>query len=198
MVDYCVQADMEKYLNIHLDNDADPAVALWISAASEKIDEYCQQDFSPHTDQEEDYNGKGMWGNEEWQRHNTLQLKNWPVIDITIVVDNTNTLTEGEDYEIFPEKALIMLTPPSRYFKKKIKGIQVTYSYGYATVPKGIADVCTWLVANAFEKRLKFSEAGPAQSINIEGHTVSFPLIEDLPPHLLATLNLYVKWGGLA
>ncbi|MCK5160381.1 MAG: hypothetical protein KAQ99_02285 [Candidatus Aureabacteria bacterium] len=195
MVDYAVIADLEKYLNVEFANPADPTIALFLTRASRKIDAYCNRDFLEHTDYIEYHNGKGRYSAySEDYLHNSVVLENIPVIQVTEVVDNSNVLVEGTDYEVFENKALILLTPESRYFIKKIKGVKITYDWGYATVPDGIADICTWMVAQALGKQLKFSEAGVAQSVSIEGHTVSLPEIREIPADMLELLGRFARW----
>lgn len=194
MTNYCSQDDVEKYLNIDFTNNPDPSIALWIAAASEKIDKFCSRDFDNHTGEIEYQDGKGKWGDLDRHMHTAVQLKNYPVLAVTEVVDDTTTLTEGTDYEVYPEEAMIRLHP-SRYFKKKLKGIKLTYDYGYAAIPEVIKDVCRWLVVESLKKSLGFQEFGVARSISLEGESVSVPEIIDFPPELQERLRPFVKVG---
>ena len=49
MVDLCVQADIEKYLNISFSNNPDPTVAVYIDRVSAVIGMVCNLDFGDHS-----------------------------------------------------------------------------------------------------------------------------------------------------
>ncbi|MCK5161772.1 MAG: hypothetical protein KAQ99_09390 [Candidatus Aureabacteria bacterium] len=195
MVDYATQADIEKYLNIIFTNQPDPTIGLFLTRASRKIDAFCNRDFIEHTDYIEYHNGEGRYSQySETYTHNSIVLENIPVIQVTEVVDNSVVLVEGTDYELFEKDAMILLTPDMKYFVKKIKGVKITYDWGYAAVPDVIKDVCCWLVVQALGKQLKFSEAGVAQSVSVEGHSVTLPEIRDVPADLLEVLARFARW----
>ena len=195
MTDYCTQEDVEGYLNIDFTNNPDPTVALWITAASVKIDSHCRRDFDQHTDHVEYHDGKGKWGNLDWQRHKTLTMKNHPVISVSQIDADGTVLVDGTNYEVYEDEAQIVLIPESNYFTKKRKSIELTYTWGYATVPKDVNDACIWLVAHEFFKMLKFSEGGVAQSISIEGESVNLPEVDLNPATILSQLDKYIRWG---
>lgn len=195
MTDYCTQDDIEKYLNIDFTNDTDPTIDKWIKAASAKIDKHCRRDFSQHTDDVEKHTGKGRWGDLAFQRHSSITLKNFPVISVSQVENNGTVLVEGTSYEVILDEARIQLIPESRYFIKRVNGVEITYDWGYASVPLEINDACIWLVVAEFEKMLKFSEGGVADSISIEGESVSLPEQPLNPDEILAQLQPYVRWG---
>lgn len=195
MTDYCSQEDVEGYLNIDFTNNPDDTVSKWITAASAKIDSHCRRDFDQHTDDVESHDGKGKWGDLEWQRHKTVNLKNHPVISVGQVDEDGTVLVDGTNYEVYEDEAKIVLIPESNYFNKKRKSIAITYTWGYATVPLDVNDACIWLVAHEFFKMLKFSEGGVAQSISIEGESVSLPEVELNPVTILEQLNNYIRWG---
>lgn len=196
MTDYCTQDDIEKYLNVDFTNNPDPALALWIDAVSAKIDRICNRDFDEHSDVIEYYDGKGKWGvlSRRGSMHQAITLRNHPVLAVDEVVNDSNTLVEGTDYEVYLETARIALIEP-RYFTKKLKGIKVTYDYGYSAIPEVIKDICRWIVGESFKMQLKFAEVGISQSITLEGESISVPEIIDIPPWAQERLQPYVKWG---
>jgi len=195
MADYCTQEDVEGYLNIDFTNNPDPTVAKWITAASAKIDSHCQRDFAEHADEIEYHDGKGKWGDLDWQRHSNISLKNHPVSAISEVDEDGTVLVDGTNYEVYLDEAQIQLIPESNYFLKKRRSIKITYTWGYATVPLDVNDACIWLVAHEFFKMLKFSEGGVAASISIEGESVNLPEVDLNPKTILAQLNKHIRWG---
>ena len=192
---YCTQEDVEGYLNIDLTNNPDPTMAKWIAAASRKIDSHCRRDFDQHADDTEKQDGEGLWGDLDWQRHQSLTLKNHPVISVSQVEEDGTVLVEGTNYEVYLDEAQIQLIPSSNYFKKQRKSIEITYTWGYATVPKNVEDTCIWLVAHEFFKMLKFSEGGVAASISIEGESVNLPEVDLNPKTIMDQLKEYIRWG---
>lgn len=194
MTDYATIADIERALNIDITLDLDPTIGQFITRASGKIDDFCKRDFTEHTAFVEYYDGRGKWGELDWQRHNRLVLNNRPVLAVTELEVNGVVWTEGTEYEVYLEDSLILLTPDTRYFIEKIKGIKVTYDYGYTAVPEAIKDVCTWLVVQALKKLEKFGELGVAASLTVEGHSVSIPEFKDVPDDLKEVLQYHVKW----
>lgn len=195
MANYCTQEDVEGYLNIDFTANPDDTVAEWIASATAKINDKCNRDFDLHEDAVENYDGKGRWGDLEWQRHKSLTLKNRPVISVDQVDVNGTIWVEGTHYEVYEDEARIVCIPDTRYFPKKAKVIEVTYDHGYASPPQAIKDACIWLVFCEFQEMLKFSEAGVAQSVSIEGESMNFPEVRLSPEKILAQLTPYVKWG---
>ena len=189
MADYCTQEDVEGYLNIDFTNNPDPTVALWIAAASKKIDTHCRRNFDKNTDDTEKHDGEGKWGDLDWQRHSSIILKNHPVISVSQVDESGTVLVDGTNYEVYEDEAKIQLIPESNYFIKNRRSIEITYTWGFATVPLDVNDACIWLVAHEFFKMLKFSEGGVAASISIEGESVNLPEVELNPKTILTQLN---------
>lgn len=193
---YASQADLETRLNVTFTANPDPAVEDWLEEATKEIDKYCRRDFTQHTDDIEYHDGKGQWGvlNNKAHMHTAITLRNDPVISVSEVVNNETTLTEGEDYEVYLETAQIKLHP-DRYFAKKLKGVKVTYTWGYATVPVDIRGVCAELVAIQFRKQLQFAEFGVSRSISLEGESMGTPEFGEMPLELAQKLQPYMKWG---
>lgn len=195
MTDYCSQNDIENALNITFGQNPEPVIALWITAASKAIDTYCRHDFDQHADEIDKYDGEGIWGALDYQRHNTLFLKKHPVISVSEVDDNGTVLTVSDEYVVYEDKAMIRLVPDSRYFTEKRQGVQVKYTWGYAAVPADVKDVCIRLVAESLKEMMRFSEAGGANRVSMGGISISYPNYEHLPAWAQLALKEYVQWG---
>lgn len=195
MTDYCIQAEVEAYLNVTFGANPDAATALWITAASKAIDTFCRHTFDQNADDVELHDGNGSWGDLEYERHNTLFLKNRPVISVSEVQNNDVVMVVTDEYVVYEDKAMIRLVPDTRYFTKKRQGVQVTYTWGYAEVPVDVKDVCIRLVGESLKEMMRFSEFGGANRVSMGGISVSHPSYNSLPDWAQLALKEYVQWG---
>lgn len=192
MADYCTQDDVEKYMNITFTSNPDGTVALFITRVSAHIDRLCNRDFSPHTGEVEKHDGKG-------QGHNSILLKYHPVTAITSLTEDGDSLTEDDNYVWYDDGRVIKVSSgyedaDETYWKEKRKSIEVTYNHGYASVPDGIKDICTrWVVESLQQLPFRFEEGGIANSVSLEGVSVSYGEVDYIPEWVLKALLYYKK-----
>jgi len=192
MVDYTTQSNIENYLNITFNQNPDPTLALMISHVSALIDAYCNRDFTQHTGEVEYHDGQGQY-------HNTIILRNYPVLEVTSVKEDGTLLTETEEYVWYEDGRIVKcsngyIDPKNVYWKAKAKVIEVTYDYGYTSVPPEITTICTHIVIEWLKRwAFKFTEIGSAENISLSGISVNFKEIEILPEWAMKRLNRYKK-----
>ena len=176
MPDYTTQDKVEKYLGTTY-TPADTTIALYISHVSAYIDQYCNQDFAEHNAVIEYYDGKG-------KGHNQILLGNYPVTAITDIQDDGQVLTEDTHFVWYADGRVVRVSSgyedaDNTYWKKKRKGIKVTYDYGYSTAPLPVEQAATIMVANLIKIQEKHEESGTVRSITAEGIAFSYELLTD-------------------
>ncbi len=147
----CTQDDVEGVLQLDFGDDNEPVVVQLIAAASAAIENFCGRKFES-AGYTEELDGGGL---------KVLQLEHSPVTAVAQVDEDGITLTEGTHYEWYEGGSLARLDVPianafitnvntSGYWTTTRKGVEVTYTAGFATVPADIALMCANLVSAAF------------------------------------------------
>jgi hypothetical protein len=161
----CIQADVERFLQIDVSAEPEPQVTYLIENAGAQIESYLdrkieQANFTDVID--------GDLGS-------MIRLKQWPVtLPLTTVVEDGITLTEDVDYVAHGDGRVYRGTDRhSLGWARGRKIITVTYEAGYLVVPFEIRDVCARMVARAFQAGAAYANA-PAgaesiKSLSLEG-----------------------------
>jgi len=121
----------------------DPNFESWITntlipAAEGYVDAYCGRDFNQNT-VTETYDGNDK---------NYLFLKHYPVLSVSSV-KVSGTAINNSDY-IWKSSGLIKLKGDAK-FPKGVGNIEVTYTYGYSSVPTAIDDVTARIAARILQ-----------------------------------------------
>lgn len=144
---FCTVQDIEDFLQIDVD---EPAAMRAIDEATEAIRNYCKQ----HIDLVEDdaYNFDVLTS-----RQTKLFLPELPVIEVSAVVEDGETLTEGsdEDYQLGLHGILYRI---GDYWASGVQIVTVTYTHGYEAIPEDVQGVCTRAAARAYQAGLRASE----------------------------------------
>ena len=134
---------LKEYLGDASDKD-DALLTRIVSAATDAIENYCGRTFAATVYTSELYDGTGT---------QSLQLRHFPIISVTTLLEAGNPLTTGLDPNASPSPdALIyaeegQLVRPWFYWLPYRRWYSVTYQAGYATVPAGIVQACLDLSA---------------------------------------------------
>lgn len=191
-IDYCTQADVERYLNVTFTENPDATVTAFIERISARIDDICNRDFDNHADHVEYHDGHG-------QGNNSFLLKNYPVTAVASVKEDGTTLTETTHFVWYEDGRVVRVSsgyedPSTTYWLKKLKAIEVTYTYGFSAVPKGINDICTrWVCEGLKQQPFRFEEGGIADSVSLEGVSVNYGEIDHIPEWVPKALMPYKK-----
>lgn len=137
----------------------DAAFAQYIASAQAVAERYCNRLFDRATGYAETLDGK---------RSTVLRLKLLPVEAITSVVEDGDTLTEGDDFQWYPNGLLVRTVQGdsgrSIPWTHKRQAVVVTYTGGYATGEANVPpEDLKWAVAN-IALRLYKSEAAWAST----------------------------------
>ncbi len=148
MGDFCTIADVAAFLQLTIAYD-DAACQRAITEASEVIRNYCGQQIELVEDDAITLDVRAG--------QNRLFLPELPVVQVTSVVEDGETLTAGsdEDYQLGEHGILY------RVGQKWASGIQIvtiTYDHGRATIPEDVVGVCTRAAARAYQAGLKSHE----------------------------------------
>lgn len=148
MADFCTVEDVEELLNITITGDADDVASCEraISAVTEAIKNYCQQEIEFVEDDELtlDCDGGDM-----------LFLPELPVVSVSEVVEDDETLTVTDDYILGQYGILYRV---GQDWLDGVQKITVTYSHGYSTIPDDIVDVATRSAARVYQAGLRAKE----------------------------------------
>ena len=150
MADFCTVSDVEEFLQIDISSDADKTASCEraIKEASAAIRNYCKQYIEQVTDDEETFDVRPA----RWN----LLLSELPVTEVSAVVEDGETLTEDDDYEL---GAYGQLWRVNRRWTAGNQIVTVTYTHGYATIPDDIEAVCTRAAARAYQAGLRAEDS---------------------------------------
>jgi hypothetical protein len=149
MASFATLADVADFLQVEISEPGQVAsVEAALQAATAAIRSYCRQEISLITDETITLDSSGG---------TRIFLPELPVISVSQVVEDGETLTAGTDYKLGQHGILHRL---GRKWSAGIQNITVTYSHGYATIPDDIVAVCTRAASRAYQAGLRASDAG--------------------------------------
>jgi len=137
--------ELKKRLKISSsDSTYDDLLNSIITGASSLITTYCGRDFVGTTTTTEYFDIDSA--------HTSLiRLSYIPVIEVIEVVDNGDIIDE-DYYYVYKEVGIIKTDPDEFVFTEGLQTIEVTYSYGYESVPDAIKEVALVLCCSMFNK----------------------------------------------
>lgn len=140
---FCTIPDIEELLQVEIAAAKQTAAARAIVEATAVIQNYCRQTLELVEDDEITLDSAGG---------TRLVLPETPVIAVSSVVEDDETLTAGDGYKLGQHGVL------HRVGGRWVTGIQsitVTYSHGYETIPDDIVAICTRCAARAYQAGLR-------------------------------------------
>jgi hypothetical protein len=144
---FCTVQDIEDFLQIEVD---EPSAQRAIDAATEAIRNYCRQQIDLEEDDAYTFDvAAGQVG---------LFLPELPVVEVHLVLEDGETLVEGddEDYQLGNHGILYRV---GAYWAEGIQIVTVTYTHGYEDLPADIVDVCTRAASRAYQVGLKSADS---------------------------------------
>lgn len=163
---FCVQGDVEKFLQIDVTNEPDAAVTMLLENATGIIKSYIERDLELLTYTAELHDPPP---------DSNLWLDNWPINEsatAVAVTENATVLTVTTDYLVYLEEGKIVRVSPAarpRDWRPKdqLQAISVTYDAGYDFTidpllePEAVIarDVCTRIVARVFQAAAAYANA---------------------------------------
>lgn len=146
---FCTVEHIEEFLQVTIDGDAAKVAAAEraIRGATAAIQGYCRQTIEEVEDEEITLDCAG------WTK---IFLPETPVIEVSVVVEDGETLVEGTDYKLGQHGILHRL---NGNWLAGVQIITITYSHGYPTLPDTIEDVCTRAAARAYQAGLRAAES---------------------------------------
>lgn len=160
MADFCTVADVAAFLQVEISDAAKVASCeRAITEASEAIRNYCRQQIDLVA-------GDQVALDVATSRCTKLFLPELPVVSVAAVVEDGETLVEGEDYQL---GNFGILHRRNGYWAQGVQVVEVTYTHGYASIPQDIVDVATRAASRAYQAGLKAADAGGVPGIASKG-----------------------------
>ena len=146
---YCTADDVKKYSQItynQLGFTDDTTFQAYLTntlipRAQKLMDEYCGRDFTEHASQTEYLDGNAKL---------IIYPAHSPIISVTSLSKNSDYFGKGswtvqstDDYQIYDDYIV-----DENGFDEGYKNWKLVYTYGYATVPTTVTEVCARAVAN--------------------------------------------------
>lgn len=90
----------------------------------------------------------------------TIKTRYWPILTVT-AISISGTALSASDYNIYGSQGVIIIDDSSgKFFTQGTQNISVAYTYGYATVPTQIEDLCTRMAARSALETLVMGSPG--------------------------------------
>lgn len=150
MADFCTLSDVEELLQIEI-SDADQIASCEraITEATAAIKNYCHQTIAEVEDDEYVFDVVAP----RWR----LVLPEIPVTSVASVVEDGETLTEGDDEDYVVGNDGILWRRGARW-PAGPQIVTVTYTHGYTTLPNDVVGVCTRAASRVFQAGLRAAE----------------------------------------
>jgi len=146
MADFCTVDDLIELLQIDIsDADAVASAERAITEATAAIKNYCHQEIALVEDDEITL--------DVWARTHKLVLPQMPVISVASVVEDGETLTEGDDEDyVLVEHGILYRV--GQFWAVGPQIVTVTYTHGYSEIPQNIVDICARAAARVYQAGL--------------------------------------------
>ncbi len=146
--DFAKIGDVEDFLQVGISTSAQLASAMRaVEEATAAIRNYCRQELELIEDEEITLDSSGG---------SRLFLPELPVVSVSAVIEDGETLTVDDDYKLGQYGILHRV---EALWASGIQIITVTYSHGYTTIPDDIVSVCTRAASRAYQAGLKAADA---------------------------------------
>jgi hypothetical protein len=148
MSDFCTIQDVRDFLQMPITAVAQvAAVGLAITWATEAIKNYCHQVIERVEDEAITLDCDGGV---------RLFLPELPVVSVAEVVEDGETLVEGDDYKLAAHGVLHRV---DQNWASGVQIVEITYTHGYSTIPADVVAVCARAASRAFQAGLRAAEA---------------------------------------
>lgn len=170
MADFCTIADIEDFLQLEID-EADKVASAQraITEATAAIKNYCRQYLEVVEDDEITLDCRGG---------TKLNLPELPVVEVSEVVEDGETLTVDDDYKLGQHGILHRI---GAKWKAGVQIVEVTYTHGYDVdddeLPEIIRDIATRAASRAYQAGLRSAEVDGVPgvaSLSIGDYSVTF------------------------
>jgi hypothetical protein len=195
---YCTSDDVEKNSQITYDQFvkdmffSQTTFKIWIENtvipwAQTLIDEHCGRDFTTHTDQTVYLDGTGKL---------VIVPTALPIISVKTLSKNSDYFGKGtwtdqstDDYQVYDSYIV-----HKSGFDEGFKNWKLTYTYGYATVPSTVFNVCVEICTKILQYMV-INKLGPILPSAGPFGTIKqiIPEREIFPSELKRLLSAYVK-----
>lgn len=144
MANLCELSEVIAFLQREI-SDPDEVVSATraIEEASGAIREYCHQYIEYVEDEEIKLDGSGR---------ERLFLPQQPVVDVSSVVEDGETLADGDDYELGANGVLYRV---GGVWAAGRRNVVIIYSHGYDDLPDTVVAVCARAASRGFQAGLK-------------------------------------------
>jgi len=184
---YALLADLYKLRGMPA-ADGDGLLQLYLDTAADRIDSYCNTQFTTGTATSEEYSGDG--GRVIWLAHR-------PAIAITTVVVDDSTLGSTE-YELEDYRRLVIpegdynprLRNSSGCWPLGTNNIEITYTYGYAAIPNAVKLATMKLAAHYYRR----DGSGGVSAESMGPRSVSYTG-DEMPMDIAGLLSRYIEHG---
>jgi hypothetical protein len=148
MADFATVEDVESFLQVEIDETLQIiATARALTEASASIRNYTRQYLEQIDDDVITLDSPGGY---------RLFLPEIPVIDVTKVVEDGVTLTQGDDYKLGQHGILHRI---DQRWSDGIQNITITYSHGFAVIPDDIVAICTRAASRAYQAGVRAADS---------------------------------------
>lgn len=165
------------------DNTRNGLLELYINAASQYIERYCDRIFKLNTTPYVEYHSGGDM--------NFLMTRQYPIVEIVkIVVDNSRDFTDPDDeldqddYGTADNDETIVL---EGIFPLGTENIQVTYRAGYAEVPGDLEVACLFLAEWYYRQKMR----GDMGRTSVSKGDESVGVLSEVPKQVLQIIDNY-------
>ena len=178
---YAIYQDLQDRIGFVLTPDEQTLVTNLISEAESLIDFYIGKNFNENEAETDVFDGAEEIT--QW----TLRQK--PLVSVTSVVFNDNTLVVDTDYAVYTDSSTIKFIRTLDAYKKK--NVVITYVWGYANVPHAIRNICLEMVSKSFISYQAMKNLKGADKITIGDITTSFTKEVMLTPKIERMLDRF-------
>lgn len=149
MANFATVADIEAFLQVEI-TDADQIASAnrALTEATAAIKNYCHQELEYLADDDITIDSVGG---------SRVFLPELPVLEVTTVVEDGETLTEDDDYKL-GQHGILHRQPDGQKWTSGIQVITVIYSHGYSIIPDDIIAACVRAASRAFQAGLRAAE----------------------------------------
>lgn len=168
MSDFCVVADLEKFLQISIASGSDSTgyAEAAIRGASEAIRNYTKQTLDLVEDDEITLDLPISLPR--------IILPQYPVTEVSEVEEDGELLVADDDYILGQYGILHRI---GRRWASGVQVVTITYSHGFSPIPDDIRDVCIRAASRTYQAGLRSSELGAIPGIQSEtlgDHSVAY------------------------
>jgi len=167
MATLCTQGDVQNLLHTVFDNQPEPVITDLIGRASSMVETYVHRELEEDAAVVETLDGHGA--------RTTLFLQRQPVTAVASVTEDGVALAAGTDF-LFYEDGRLVRTADGEYdlwWTSNRQAVVVTYTGGYATIPRDIAHATSSAVTRWFQAGVAFAaapdSAGAVKRIALDG-----------------------------